>query len=52
MHVAPIDRVNLGPKSTYRYRYWLIVGTEAQLTARLDVLLDKYSAERAELLNP
>jgi hypothetical protein len=52
MHVAPIDRVNLGPKSTYRYRYWLIVGTEAQLTARLDVLLEKYSAERAELTNP
>lgn len=52
MHVAPIDRVNLGPKSTYRYRYWLIVGTEAQLTARLDVLLEKYSAERAELVNP
>ncbi len=52
MHVAPIDRVNLGPKSTYRYRYWLVVGTETRITARLDVLLKKYSAERAELTNP
>jgi hypothetical protein len=52
MHVAPIDRVNLGPKSTYRYRYWLIVGTESQLAARLDSLGKKYSGERAELTNP
>jgi hypothetical protein len=52
MHVAPIDRVNLGPKSTYRYRYWLVVGTEAQITARLDELLRKYATERAELSNP
>jgi len=52
MHVAPIDRVNLGPKSTYRYRYWLVVGTEAQLGARLDELLKKYSDERASLSNP
>ncbi len=28
VHIAPIDRVSLGPKSTYRYRYWLAVGTE------------------------
>ena len=52
MHVAPIDRVNLGPKSTYRYRYWLVVGTEAQLGARLDELLKKYADERASLSNP
>jgi hypothetical protein len=52
MHVAPIDRVNLGPKSTYRYRYWLIVGNEAQLAARLDALWTTYSEEHAELANP
>jgi hypothetical protein len=52
IHVAPLDRVNLGPKSTYRYRYWLAVGTEAQIVARLDSLLEKYSSERAELTNP
>ena len=52
MHVAPIDRVNLGPKSTYRFRYWLIVGTQNQLTTRLDALLAKYPAEHAELTPP
>jgi hypothetical protein len=52
MHVAPIDRVNLGPRSTYHYRYWLVVGTEAQLAPRLDTLWKKYSTARAELTNP
>lgn len=52
MHVAPIDRVNLGPRSTYRYRYWLVVGREPQLAARLDDLWRKYSAERAQLTEP
>jgi hypothetical protein len=51
VHIAPIDRVNLGPRSTYRYRYWLVVGTEAQLAVRLDELYGKYSGERAELSN-
>ena len=52
VHVAPLDRVNLGPQSTYRYRYWLVVGTEAQIAARLDALWEKYSTERASLTNP
>lgn len=52
MHVAPIDRVLLGPASTYRYRYWLILGPRAQLAARLDALWKTYSAERAHLTNP
>ncbi|MEY2878238.1 MAG: hypothetical protein RLZZ15_618 [Verrucomicrobiota bacterium] len=52
MHVAPIDRVNLGPRSTYRYRYWLILGRAPQLAARLDTLWKIYSAERAELTDP
>ncbi|MBL9199994.1 MAG: hypothetical protein JNL39_05775 [Opitutaceae bacterium] len=52
MHVAPIDRVNLGPRSTYRFRYWLLVGREPQLAARLDELWRKYSAERAALTEP
>jgi hypothetical protein len=51
MHVAPLDRISLGPNSEYRYRYWLIIGTEAQLAARLDVLLEKYSGERGALRN-
>lgn len=52
MHMAPIDRVNLGPKSIYRYRYWLVVGTEAQINRRLDTLIKKYASERAELTQP
>jgi len=49
MHVAPLDRVQLGPTSRYRFRYWLAVGTETQLAGRLDALREKYSAESAEL---
>jgi hypothetical protein len=49
VHIAPIDRVNLGPRSTYSYRYWLVTGDAAQLTASLDVLLKAYGNERAEL---
>lgn len=49
MHVAPIDRVPLGPGSTYRFRYWLVVGTEGEIAARFDELVRKYSSERAEL---
>jgi hypothetical protein len=51
MHVAPLSRVNLGPASTYRYRYWLIVGNEKELAARLDALWELYSNERAELID-
>ena len=51
MHIAPIARVNLGPNSTYRYRYWLIVGNEEQLAARLELLWEYYSQERAELID-
>ena len=49
MHVAPIDRVRLGRQSTFRYRYWLIVGDEAQIASRLDSLWTKYAAEQSHL---
>ena len=52
VHMAAIDRILLGPKSTYRYRYWLVVGTEAQIATRLDSLTAKYIGERAQLTNP
>ena len=52
MHVAPIDRVNLGPKSTYRYRYWLVVGDATAIAARLDALEKKYVDEHATLSSP
>lgn len=52
VHIAPIDRVQMGPQSTYSYRYWLITGTEAQIAARLDALWQRYAGEKAKLSNP
>ena len=52
MHVAPIDRINLAPKSTFRYRYWLVVGDRDTITKSLDVLWQKYSSEHSELTHP
>jgi hypothetical protein len=52
MHVAPLDSVRLGPKSEYRYRYWLLTGTEAELAATLEKLWAKYSREQAVLHPP
>ncbi len=49
MHVAPIALVKLGPKSTYSYRYWLVLGTEKEIAARLDILVKKYIAEESVL---
>jgi len=51
VHVAPIDRVPMGPRSTYRYRYWLVVGDAAQIAARLEELWRRCAGERAELRN-
>ena len=48
MHVAPLHLVSLGPKSTFRYRYWLVVGTEAEIVKSLDQLWKNHSTERAE----
>jgi hypothetical protein len=49
VHVAPIDRVPLGPRSVYRYRYWLVVGDETVIAARLEALWARHAGERAEL---
>jgi hypothetical protein len=49
MHAAPLDNVALGPRSTYRYRYWLIVGNASTLASRLDELWTKYSTDRSEV---
>lgn len=51
VHVAPIDRVLLGPRSIYRFRYWLVLGRAPELAARLDTLRAKYAADRAELVS-
>lgn len=52
VHIAPITSVELGPRSTLRYRYWLVVGKESQISQRLDALWEKYSDDRVEVTNP
>ncbi|MGB7326003.1 MAG: hypothetical protein WBD31_14110 [Rubripirellula sp.] len=52
MHVAPIDRVLLGRKSTFRYRYWLVLGDETEIASRLDTLSQKYADEQSQLVQP
>jgi arylsulfatase A-like enzyme len=49
VHIAPVDLVEIGPKSTLKYRYWLLVGTETQIAQQLDTLWQKYSSERVEV---
>lgn len=51
VHIAPIASVNLGPQSSYSYRYWLILGDAGHIAARIDALLTKYPAEKAVLEN-
>jgi hypothetical protein len=50
VHLAPLDRVKLAPRSTYRYRYWLVLGDTATIATRLDALWKKYSAETSQLI--
>jgi len=51
MHVAPLDRVALGPRSVYRFRYWLMVGTKDELARTAELLWQKYQTERSQLTN-
>lgn len=51
MHVAPISRIVLGPKTTLNYRYWLVVGDADSIATSLDALWEKYSKEQAEVVN-
>lgn len=49
MHLAPIATVRLGPTSTLEYRYWMIVGNQAEITQQIDLLLKKYPDEKLRL---
>jgi hypothetical protein len=49
MHVAPLVHVALGPRSRFAYGYWIIVGDQQQIAARLDELILKHADEKAEL---
>jgi hypothetical protein len=52
VHLAPVARAKLGPRSTYRYRYWLVTGDEKTIAKRLETLWEKHATERATLTNP
>lgn len=51
-HLAPVALASLGPQSTLTYRYWLIVGTEKEISSTLDRLWKKYANGRLGLTNP
>jgi len=51
-HLAPVARVNLGPRSTLTYRYWIIAGTEAEITTSVDLLIKRHANEKLTLTNP
>ena len=46
-----LERVHLSGKAEYDYRYWLVVGTAAEIAAQLDVLWLRYADEKAALKN-
>ena len=46
VHVAPIETVKLAPQATLRYRYWLVVGSKADIAARLDALWAAHADEK------
>lgn len=52
MHVAPIARIQLGPQSTFSYRYWIITGTQANISIRLDALINEYAEQNNMKLSP
>lgn len=52
VHIAPVSKVHLGPRSTYEYRYWLVLGDQKQIVKRLDQLNKKYASERGRLTTP
>lgn len=52
VHIAPVDLVYLGPQTTLEYRYWLVVGSETEIAASLDILWEKHSKERMKISNP
>lgn len=49
VHVAPLTTAALGPRSTFRYRYWLVTGTKEEIAKRLEALWTSYADEKAAL---
>lgn len=49
VHMAPIATVALGPQTVLDYRYWLAVGSKAEVAAAFDALMKKYPNEEIRL---
>lgn len=49
IHLAPIAKVPLSPKSILEYRYWMVVGSKADMTRNINILLSKYQQEKISL---
>lgn len=52
IHIAPVGFVELGPRSVLSYRYWLVTGTESEITKRLDELEAKYPKGGIKITDP
>lgn len=50
VHIAPISKIKLGPKSTFSFRYWLVVGDRDSVATKLDQLIQRHSHERSKLI--
>lgn len=48
IHIAPIEVLKLGPKSSLKYSYWLVVGTRDDVAASLDRLIAAHRSERLQ----
>ena len=51
-HIAPVGFVNLGPKSTISYEFWLIVGKKDEISPSLEKLWAKYRELKISITDP
>lgn len=51
VHLAPLATLALGPQSKVAYRYWLLVGTRAQIATDLDRLILRYRGEKITMVD-
>ena len=52
MHVAPIATASLGPRSTFRFRAWLVVGDEREIATAIDAVAEHTHAPGQSLATP
>ena len=52
IHVAPIATASLGPRSVFRFRAWLVVGDEQEITTAIDAVAQRTHAPGQSLAVP